>query len=130
MGIKLNDPIKLCLEEIDIDNYLPSIQFNLKVMVKQFSCLLEYNGKIWIECANWDVFVSNLKSLEKICILKDMNNSFLLKIIKTAEGAEFLWSVSYENIQKATITVDSKMNISNDLLTIIKEEFSNFPKWW
>ncbi|EHD13497.1 hypothetical protein CIN_16890 [Commensalibacter intestini A911] len=130
MSIQLNDPLELKLEEIDIDNYLPSIQFSFQIKAKQFLCVLEFQGEIWIKCDNWDHFVNDLKSLEKISTLRDMNDSFLLQITKKEQGAEFFLSVSYENIQKNIITSSYKMDISDDLLICVKERFAAYPKWW
>lgn len=82
MSIKINHPIKIMFDEIEIDNYLPSIKFNIDINMKNFNHLLIYSGEIWIDCHVWEQFSKNLSS-EESAVLTDMNDSFFINIIKT-----------------------------------------------
>ena len=78
------DPIKIIFNEIEIDDYLPSIKFKIDINIQQFTHLLAYSGEIWIECSVWDRFSKGLNE-GKNTILNDMDDTFIIKIIKSNE---------------------------------------------
>lgn len=129
MSINLSDPIKIIFNEIEIDDYLPSIKFKIDININQFTHLLAYSGEIWIECSVWDRFSKGL-SEGKNTILNDMDDTFIIKIIKSNEFIEFAWSIKRQDPEGNVMTADYSSKITDDVYSVIKNEFINYPKWW
>lgn len=129
MSIKINHPIKIMFDEIEIDNYLPSIKFNIDINMKNFNHLLIYSGEIWIDCHVWERFSKNLSS-EESAVLTDMNDSFFINIIKTHGSIVFTWSIKRQDRDGNVMSAGYSSKIIDDTYAIIKKEFINYPKWW
>ncbi|MFQ0990837.1 hypothetical protein [Gilliamella apicola] len=129
MSINLNDPIKIFFDEIEIDDYLPSIKFKIDINMEQFTHHLAYSGEIWIDCNVWDLFSKGLNKGES-AVLHDMSNIFIIKIIKKQDVIEFTWSVKRQAPEGNVMTASYSSKITDDVYSLIRNEFTNYPKWW
>ncbi|WP_334322316.1 hypothetical protein [Gilliamella apicola] len=129
MSINLNDPIKIFFDEIEIDDYLPSIKFKIDINMKQLTHHLAYSGEIWIDCNVWDLFSKGLNKGES-AVLHDMSNIFIIKIIKKHDDIEFTWSVKRQDPEGNVMTASYSSKITDDVYSLIRNEFTNYPKWW
>ena len=129
MSINLNDPIKIFFDEIEIDDYLPSIKFKIDINIKQLTHHLAYSGEIWIDCNVWDLFSKGLNKGES-AVLHDMSNIFIIKIIKKHDDIEFTWSVKRQDPEGNVMTASYSSKITDDVYSLIRNEFTNYPKWW
>ncbi|MFQ1054817.1 hypothetical protein ACFX2V_07150 [Gilliamella apicola] len=129
MSINLNDPIKIFFDEIEIDDYLPSIKFKIDINIKQLTHHLAYSGEIWIDCNVWDLFSKGLNKGES-AVLHDMSNIFIIKIIKKHDDIEFTWSVKRQAPEGNVMTASYSSKITDDVYSLIRNEFTNYPKWW
>lgn len=129
MSINLNHPMKIIFDEIEIDDYLPSIKFKIDINMKQFTHLLVYSGELWFDCNIWDQFSKELREGEN-AILNDMDDSFFIKIIKVNEFREFTWSIKRQDPDGNIMMANYSGKITDDVYSIIRNEFINYPKWW
>ncbi|XKM13050.1 hypothetical protein RCS94_08450 [Orbaceae bacterium ac157xtp] len=129
MSINLNDPIKIFFDEIEIDDYLPSIKFRIDINMKQLTHIFTYSGEIWIDCNAWDLFSKGLKEGGS-AVLKDMDDTFIIKIIKNHDFIEFMWSIKRRDLNENVMTTSYNGKITDDIYSLIKNEFINYPKWW
>lgn len=129
MSINLNDPIKIFFDEIEIDDYLPSIKFKIDINMKQLTHHLAYSGEIWIDCNVWDLFSKGLNKGES-AVLHDMDNIFIIKIIKKQDVIELTWSIKRQDPEGNVMTASYSSKITDDVYSLIRNEFTNYPKWW
>lgn len=129
MSIKLDYPIKIIFDEVEIDEYLPSIKFRINIKIKQFTQLLAYDGDVWVDCNVWDEFSKGLKDRGS-ALLNDMDDIFIIKIIKSNGFIEFIWSIKREDLNGNVMSACYRSRISDDVYSVIRNEFLNYPKWW
>lgn len=129
MSIKLDYPIKIIFDEVEIDEYLPSIKFRIDIKIKQFTQFLAYDGDVWVDCNVWDEFSKGLKDRES-ALLNDMDDIFIIKIIKSNGFIEFIWSIKREDLNGNVMSACYSSRISDDVYSVIRNEFLNYSKWW
>lgn len=128
--IEIKKPFNLNVNIIEIDDYLPS--FKVKIIHKSEGNNFKFNNEIifWIECKQWDVFLSQLNKKEKDIELIDMNNVIRFKIQSTDD--DYLITV---NNSISTMEINNVVNIyeykvEEELFEQITNNFKEFPKWW
>lgn len=63
-------------------------------------------------------------------VLHDMSNIFIIKIIKKHDDIEFTWSVKRQAPEGNVMTASYSSKITDDVYSLIRNEFTNYPKWW
>ena len=129
MSINLSEPIKIVFNEIEIDDYLPSIKFKIDINIKQFTHILTYSGEIWIDCKVWYRFSKGLNE-GKDTTLNDMDDIFIIEIKKNNEFIEFTWSIKRKDPEGNIMTAGYSSKITDDVYSVIRNEFINYPKCW
>jgi hypothetical protein len=131
----INNPVNLKLEVIEIDDYLPSFKVFIEFLVKYPSGLLKYEAEnIWFQCSNWDSFLKQLNLINKgtvnEIILHDMSEYFSFKL-QNSKG-EYYMTISWVKTDNGfgSIKVEYSKSIDGDTLSLIKEKFIEFNKWW
>ncbi|MBL0608680.1 hypothetical protein JD508_00070 [Aeromonas jandaei] len=127
MDIEIKNPIKITFELIGIDEHIPSLNFDVTIIVKKFGYSSEVHFQIWIECHFFDEFVRCL-GRDKIACLKDMNNCFAL-VLDLAIG-KFEWSCAKDDVNGCIISSKGSEKLNSDNKEEICMAFRSFPKWW
>ena len=132
MKIEFEHPLHFCLDVIEIDDHVPSMRVEAKIVVTQFQHTFRYAGMFWIACENWDIFKDALRSsLEKNAVLQDMNGYFTLSVSSKAEGLWLSWEFTKDDLgggKKTKVSFSSE--IDDDMFSKIKSQFLEFPAWW
>ena len=63
-------------------------------------------------------------------MLHDMDNIFIIKIIKKHDFIEFTWSIKRQDPEGNVMTASYSSKITDDVYSLIRNEFTNYPKWW
>ncbi|MFM5680221.1 hypothetical protein ACET8V_04825 [Aeromonas veronii] len=127
MDIEISNPINIKFELIDVDDHLPSMNFNVSIIVKKFSCSSEVHSKVWIECHTFDDFMSGLGRGGVAC-LKDINNSFELILNPIVKSLE--WSCIKEGCNGGMVSLKGSERLDDDSKASIYKAFNDYPKWW
>lgn len=127
MDIKINDPINIIFNAIEIDEHIPSIKFNILIKVNKFSYSAEVNSQLWIECECFDGFINNMKT-DDIAVLKDMNGFFEL-ILNPAQGW-IEWSCGKEGLDGYITLIKGREKLTNESRNALYEAFNDYPRWW
>ncbi|MEQ4916358.1 hypothetical protein [Morganella morganii] len=127
MDIEITTPINITLDVIEMDEHIPSINFNVIVHVNKFMYALEINSSLWIECECIDEFIKNIKG-GNIAHLKDMKGSF--ELILNSSLGWFEWSSSKEDLDGYVTSSKGREKLTDEAKSTIYEAFCSFPKWW
>lgn len=131
MLFTIKEPLTVSLDEIDVDNHIPSIEFKLDVAVNNLSCSLNYKGNVWITCNSLDAFISSIRNDASILCLQDIDGNNLLKLGKLQNNN---YKLSLTHTKKtgniSEISINYSANITTDIFEIIKKSFLNYPVWW
>lgn len=127
MDIEITNPINITFELIEIDEHIPSLNFDVTIIVKKFGYNSEVHFQTWIECHIFDEFL-NCLSRDAIACLKDMNNCFEL-VLNPMIGT-FEWSCKKEDFNGGIIFSKGGEKLNPDDKGLIYRAFSGFPKWW
>ncbi|MDO2949114.1 hypothetical protein [Aeromonas simiae] len=127
MDIEISNPINIKFELIEVDDHLPSMKFNVSIIVKKFSYSSEVHSKVWIECHTFDDFMSGLGQGGVAC-LKDINNSFELILNPIVKSLE--WSCIKEDCNGGMVSLKGCERLDDDSKASIYKAFNDYPKWW
>ncbi|EML4853718.1 hypothetical protein RS414_003629 [Morganella morganii] len=127
MDIEITTPINITLDVIEMDEHIPSINFNVIIHVNKFMYVLEINSHLWIECECIDEFIKNIKG-GNIAHLKDMKGSF--ELILNPSLGWFEWSSSKEDLDGYITSSRGREKLTDEVKSTIYEAFISFPKWW
>lgn len=127
MDIEITNPINITLDVIELDEHIPSMNFNVVIHVNKFIYSLEINSQLWMECKCIDEFIRNIRD-GNIAHLKDMKGCFEL-ILNPLQGW-FEWSSSNENLDGYITMSRGREKLTDASKFAIYEAFISYPKWW
>lgn len=132
MKIKIEKPLLLHLDLVEIDERTPSMEMKVAVDIDQFGHRLEYRGCVWLECSVWDAFVVGLKSLgETPARLVDMEHYFTFSLEALSKETELSWEMKKVGLVSEDVTEASfRSKIDEDTLAHIRAQFIQFQRWW
>lgn len=131
MTININEPVVLSLDEMEIDEHIPSINFHLSMKIQQSFQLVEYCSSVWISCSALDEFMNKMAKINQIpAILLDMNEKPLISIKRIGEKIIFEVMRYKVGVNQESLNLSYQSGISEELFHSIKKEFTNYPKWW
>ncbi len=131
MTININQPVVLSMDEREIDEHIPSINFHLSMKIQQSFQLVEYCSSVWISCSALDKFMNNMAKINQIpAILLDMNENPLISIKRIGEKTIFEVMRYKSGVNQESLNLSYQSGISEELFHSIKKEFTNYPKWW
>ncbi|AFZ23903.1 hypothetical protein Cylst_1625 [Cylindrospermum stagnale PCC 7417] len=133
--INISQPISITMEVVEVDDYLPSLRMLVKCHIEHPTGFFTYQATdIWFDCSQWDEFVRILSQLEaKIeveAILVDMSECLELKISNVHNQLHFNFSCKELNVGEGLTKINFSCQIDFEILSLIKREYSEFPKWW
>lgn len=134
-SIEISRPIKISMEVVEIDNYLPSIKMAVGIELTHPTGTFSYNANdLWFECSSWDNFTLSLKSMTSgsncIASLKSMSDAFSIVISFKNRGMIFSLESEEVNIGGGKTILSYQSEIDDDLLGFIRTQFADFEKWW
>ncbi|MFK8878402.1 hypothetical protein ACMWJ4_11395 [Enterobacter sp. BB-069-C-ECC] len=131
MLFMIREPLTVTLDEVDLDDHIPSIKFKLHVAVSCLSYSLNYDGNVWITCKALDDFILSIKNNDDTLSLLDIDGNVLLCLSRLKNNH---YTLSLNDIKKSgdtyEISVCYSVEISQDVLEVIKSGFLNYPIWW
>jgi len=127
MDIEINHPVIIALDVIDLDDHIPSINFNVVIKVHKFSYDLVVNSNLWIECKCLDEFIENMR-YGNIAHLKGMRGGFELIINSSQNYLE--WVCEKEDLEGNIAESKGREKLNDDSMASIYEAFNAYPKWW
>lgn len=131
MEVRIERPFHLKLDVIEIDEHVPSMKADVSIHVAQFGQSLEYRGYLWLECACWDTFVSDLSRIDETqAKLTDMGRSFVLAVGTCAGKLDVSWEMKKVAVDGSVTTAACHFPADPDTLAHVKRQFLEFPKWW
>ncbi|WP_445621384.1 hypothetical protein ACUN8C_06175 [Kushneria sp. Sum13] len=127
MDIKLKTPVQFSASTVEFDERLPSVKFEINLLVEKFCYSISVNIVCWVECAVFDSFINALR-LGGDALIKDMSDEFSIAI--NSEKNRLIWSCSkidaYGNLARAS----GEEVLSEDDKSRITSAFENYPRWW
>lgn len=131
MLFMISEPLTVALDEIDIDDHIPSIKFKLHMVSSCLTYSLNYNGDVWITCNALDDFILSIKNNDGILSLPDIDGNVLLCLIRLKNNN---YNLSVNNIKKSEdtskVSIAYSVEIPRDVFQIIANGFLNYPIWW
>lgn len=127
MDIEIKHPIRIALDVIDIDEHIPSINFNVIIKVHKFSYDLEIISNLWIECKCFDEFVNNIQQ-GNIAHLENMRGDFELIVNNSQNYLE--WACTKEDLEGNITESKGREKLNAESVASIYEAFNAYPKWW
>jgi hypothetical protein len=133
--ISISQPISITMEVVEVDDYLPSLKMLVKCHIEHPTVFFTYQATdIWFDCSQWDEFVQSLSQLEaKIEIeatLVDMSECLESKISNVQNQLQFNFSCKELNVGEVITKINISCQIDFEILSLIKREYRDFPKWW
>src|SRR6202000_2279313 len=94
MEIEIKQPVEIKMQLIETDDRLPSMKFKVDVFIKHPTGIASYTASdIWIDCAQWDKFVTDLSKLHisshETALLKSLSEYFCIKVNASNEKILF-----------------------------------------
>ncbi|MGO4815703.1 hypothetical protein AB4156_40020 [Cupriavidus sp. 2MCAB6] len=127
MEIKIERPLRLHLDVVEMDEHVPSMKTQIIVEVQQFGHRLEYYGSSWFDCTVWDTFVEGLSSLEvREANLVDMGGHFVLRLGVVNGKPYILWEMKKVDVSGAISTATFRSSIDDDTFAHVKRQFEEF----
>lgn len=131
MAIAIEEPVKIVLNEIEIDDRIPSVNFDLYIGVNHLTYSTEYKGNIWIPCRELDNFISSFKNGDTEFSLSDtFGNKFITLKRVDDRCYQFCVSKSRKTINNSAFVVSYSEHISLDVFAVIKKQFIDYPTMW
>ncbi|SQI38548.1 Uncharacterised protein [Leminorella richardii] len=131
MAIVIEQPIKIVLNEIEIDDRIPSVNFDLYIGVNHLMYSTEYKGNIWIPCRELDSFISSFKNGDAAFSLSDtFGNQFITLKQVDDRGYQFCVAKSRKTVNNSAFLVSYSEIICRDVFDAIKSKFIDYPTMW
>lgn len=127
MKIEISNPINVVFDVVDVDEHLPSVQFQVRIKVTKFAYDLCSTSCFWIECHVFDTFVYNM-SKNECAVLKDINGLF--EIIIDPKKNIMKWMMKKEDLDGNLSVAQGIEKLMPDMRSLIFNLFSSYPKWW
>ena len=131
MEIKIEKPFCLYLDVAETDEHVPSMRMQVVIAVQQFGHSLEYRGNVWFDCSVWDTFVTGLNGVgEGVAQLVDMGGHFTLWLGAVSGTPVISWEMRKAGVTGAVATASFRSPIDEDTLAHVKNQFTQFDRWW
>lgn len=130
MDIKISTPIQVTLELLESDDRLPSVKFRFGLETSRMANSLHCSGEIWITCSAFDCFLNGLLGDEGSSRLASIDEGFLFEILKNDDGSLLRWSWRLDGSFSFSMRSYVEMPIDDDEISVIRNIFDSFPKWW
>ncbi|MEX9225937.1 hypothetical protein AB7W58_22895 [Providencia rettgeri] len=125
MDIKIENPIKITLETIGIEDCYSSIEFKITLAGGGINHHQSIELTTWITYSCFDDFIKNINKKSE-AILIDISDNFYIKL-----NIDFIeCSFSYENYDFSHLSLFKiKCTLNNSYHKIV-EAFNDYPRWW
>jgi hypothetical protein len=131
MEIKIEKPFCLHLDVVATDENVPSMRMQVMIDVHQFGHRLEYRGSVWFDCSVWDAFVASLNGIDEgKSELMDMGGHFTLWLRVVSGKPVVSWEMKKADLTGVIATAAFHSPIDEDTLAHIKNQFTQFERWW
>jgi hypothetical protein len=115
---------------VEIDERLPSVNFEISLEAIQFNHMFTYKGAIWIENNVLDEFSRDLALLETAkAELYSLDRGFQF-IVEKMPKEQLSCVVGRKSNSGGVIEMRYRSSVDLDVITKIIETFRAFPKWW
>lgn len=131
MAIVIEQPIKIVLNEIEIDDRIPSVNFDLYIGINHLMYSMEYKGNIWIPCCELDNFISSFKNGDAEFSLSDtFGNKFITFKQLDDRYYQFCVAKNRRTVNNSAFVVSYSEDISRDVFEVMKSKFVDYSKVW
>ncbi|GKX56954.1 hypothetical protein SOASR030_30660 [Leminorella grimontii] len=131
MAIVIEEPVKIVLNEIEIDDRIPSVNFDLYIGVNHLMYSTEYKGNIWIPNRELGNFISSFKNNDAEFSLSDtFGNAFITLKRVDDSGYQFCMTKSRKTLNHSKFEISYSEHISMDVFYNIKAKFLDCPVIW
>lgn len=127
MDILINNPIKISINTIEIDEHWPSLKLYISIDIEKSGFELKNVSEAWFECHVFDSFIKDLQ-LSKFAVFKDMNDNFKLEI--DIKKNKMCWISLKKDINENISKSEGYERIDLDDRDNILNAFIAYPKWW
>ncbi|MGQ8775936.1 hypothetical protein ACUTQ5_16295 [Serratia sp. NA_112.1] len=127
MDIEISCPISITLDVIELDEHIPSMKFNVSILVKKFGYSTEVNSQLWVECQCFDEFINSIRQ-DNTAVLKDINGFFEL-LLNPAQGW-LEWSCAKEDLDGYITLAKGREKLTDESKYALYRAFNDYPKWW
>lgn len=131
----INRPIRLVMEVLDVDSYLPSIKmFVAAEIIHPTGNFIYQANDIWFNCSEWDDFNVRLNKSnvgdKSMISLRDMSEKVEFGIETDLNLTSFCFKCKEVNASNGIVNLHFKGTIDSEVFYSIKNAFNAFEKCW